>query len=493
MSVLARNVSNRLARARGGTQVKTIERWLRDLQDDITLGDVAGTFTSGDATPSVLDNSKFITAGSTAITNFDDGVEGQVIRIFRGDADIAITDNANIDPIISGNLTLSATRPSAAFRLTSGVWKQVEESGAVSTAMTPVMQAATLAAARDALGVEIGVDVQAYSANLATWAGIAPSANVQSLNSAADYAAMRALLDLEAGTDFVGIGGGTYTGDISVPDEVYGVGWNGSLEAPTKNAVYDKIEAVAAGTLSDGDKGDITVSSSGAVWTIDAGVVTYAKMQSAASAGFIGATGAGSYSHRTYAQTRADLDLEAGVDFEAYASALSTGVVEVFIPAGAMTSRTTNGAGSSTAESATNKVMQVSKDFDQTTQEFVQFIWIPPKSWNLGTVTFIPVCIPAGSSGGWVFGMAGVAISNDDVIDAAFGTAQTSTDSFIAATDVHVGPECSAITIAGTPAAGDFVIFQINRTVADGSDTHNGDVKLLGIKLRYTINAKNDT
>lgn len=175
------------------------------------------------------------------------------------------------------------------------------------------------------------------------------------------------------------------------------------------------------------------------------------------------------------------------------ANVLAVGVVEVWIPASAMTSRTTNGAAAGSAESSTNKVMQITKDFDATTQEFAQFTWFPPKSWNLGTVTFVPVCIPAGSSGGWVFGLAGVAISNDDAIDAAFGTPQTSTDSFIAATDIHVGPESAAITIAGTPAAGDFVVFQINRTVADGSDTHNGDVKLLGIKLRYTINAANDT
>ena len=32
--------------------------------------------------------------------------------------------------------------------------------------------------------------------------------------------------------------------DVAVPDEVYGAGWNGSLEVPTKNAVYDKIESM---------------------------------------------------------------------------------------------------------------------------------------------------------------------------------------------------------------------------------------------------------
>lgn len=33
---------------------------------------------------------------------------------------------------------------------------------------------------------------------------------------------------------------------LSVPDDAYAVGWNGSLNVPTKNAVYDKIEALAA-------------------------------------------------------------------------------------------------------------------------------------------------------------------------------------------------------------------------------------------------------
>lgn len=47
----------------------------------------------------------------------------------------------------------------------------------------------------------IGATVQAYSANLATWSGLVPSADAQSLVTAANYAAMRTLLGLVPGTD----------------------------------------------------------------------------------------------------------------------------------------------------------------------------------------------------------------------------------------------------------------------------------------------------
>ena len=55
----------------------------------------------------------------------------------------------------------------------------------------------------------------------------------------------------------------------------------------TVNATAYYLNGVlfTGGGASDGDKGDIVVSSGGTIWTIDAGVVTYAKMQNVAVTG----------------------------------------------------------------------------------------------------------------------------------------------------------------------------------------------------------------
>jgi len=64
------------------------------------------------------------------------------------------------------------------------------------------------------------------------------------------------------------------------------------------------------GGISDGDKGDITVSASGATWTIDNGVVTNAKLADVATARFKGRTtaGTGAVEDLTGTQSTALLD-----------------------------------------------------------------------------------------------------------------------------------------------------------------------------------------
>lgn len=166
----------------------------------------------------------------------------------------------------------------------------------------------------------------------------------------------------------------------------------------------------------------------------------------------------------------------------------------IYIPAAAMVSRTTNGAASGTAEMTTNKQMVKTLDFDTTTQEFAQFSIRMPKAWNESTVTFIPVWSHAATTTnfGVVWALEAVAISNDDTLDASWGTAGTSTDTGGTTNDLYDGPESSAITIGGTPAEGDTVYFQVKRNVSDGSDTMAIDARLHGILLYITTNAATD-
>jgi hypothetical protein len=48
--------------------------------------------------------------------------------------------------------------------------------------------------------------------------------------------------------------------NVTVDDEAYGVAWNGSVEVPTKNALYDKIETLAARETWSNGQGAATVA-----------------------------------------------------------------------------------------------------------------------------------------------------------------------------------------------------------------------------------------
>lgn len=164
----------------------------------------------------------------------------------------------------------------------------------------------------------------------------------------------------------------------------------------------------------------------------------------------------------------------------------------IWIPAVAMVARTTSGAAAGTAESTTNKVMINTYDFDASTDEFAQFAIRMPKNWDEGTVTAEFVWSAASSSGDVIWGLQGVALANDDAIDTAFGTAQTATDTLTATGDICISPTTAAITIAGSPGAEEYVVFQVYRDADAGGDTLAADARLHGITLNYTVNTLTD-
>jgi hypothetical protein len=289
-----------------------------------------------------------------------------------------------------------------------------------------------------------------------------------------------------------------------------GVGWE---------AVPSPGSGGGGGGISDGDKGDITVSASGATWTIDNDAVTYAKLQNiSASSRILGraTSGAGDPEECTLSQVldfvgsavQGDIlyrgasswtRLGAGTSGHylqtqgpsanpqwAAVSSGTGGATNLWIPASAWIPRTTNGCGVDSREiGATNRVNIDELLFDTGAEEFAQALVVMPSNYNSGTITARFYWTAASGSGGVAWGIGGRAYGDDDALDQASGTRQVVTDTFIAANDVHVTSATSAVTIGGTPAANKAINYQISRVVGNASDTLGVDARLLGVEIIF--------
>lgn len=165
----------------------------------------------------------------------------------------------------------------------------------------------------------------------------------------------------------------------------------------------------------------------------------------------------------------------------------------MYVPASAMYPSTTLPCATLTqVESSTNDVNIKVLDFDGagTTKESAEFGIQSPTYWDAGTVTAQFIWYATAGSGTVNWECQGVAFSDDDALDAAYGTLQEVTDTLLATGDVHITAETSAITIAGTPAAGDWINFRVNRDPAN--DTNTSDARLMGVRIRFKIKQYND-
>lgn len=161
----------------------------------------------------------------------------------------------------------------------------------------------------------------------------------------------------------------------------------------------------------------------------------------------------------------------------------------LWIPATLLTRATTNPpAVLATLESSTNKVNIQVLDFDGTTAEITSVVVAMPKQWDEGTVTYqVYWTGTATDTDGVAWSVAGVSFADSDAQDTAYGTAVEVVDAHQSVSgDIYISSESAAVTIAGTPAAGELVVFKISRNPANSSDTAAEDARLIGIKIFWT-------
>lgn len=166
----------------------------------------------------------------------------------------------------------------------------------------------------------------------------------------------------------------------------------------------------------------------------------------------------------------------------------------IYIPAWAMTTRTTSGAAVGTVETSANKVMIDTYDFDAINTEYVQFKIRMPKSWDGGFFTHTIDWSHASTTTnfGVVWEMAALAVSDGENIDQAFGPGASAADVGGQTNYRYQTTESATFSASNSPTFGDLFIFQICRKPSDASDTLAIDARLWGATIHYTTDKSND-
>jgi len=196
-------------------------------------------------------------------------------------------------------------------------------------------------------------------------------------------------------------------------------------------------------------------------------------------------------------ETNVDININpkgSGVLKSGSAAVKVAGKETIWVPSSAMYPATTNGAAAEQVETTATRPDMKVLDFDASTDEFAQFSIAMPKSWNEGTLTYQVYWTPASTNtGDCIFGLQAVACADNDTIDVAYGTAVNVTDAGIGTVeDQQISSESGAVTVAGSPAAGELTYFQLFRDANAGGDTFSADARVLGVKIFFTTDAAND-
>ncbi len=160
----------------------------------------------------------------------------------------------------------------------------------------------------------------------------------------------------------------------------------------------------------------------------------------------------------------------------------------VWVDAGAMVPNSTLGAQFSSVEntSPTNRMVD-SYIFTDATTNTVQFKIAMPLEWDFSTVKFklVYTSTNASATATNVWRVKAAAISHNEAYDQDWGTAQTITNKISGANLMQLTAATQALTVGGSPAAGDVVWFQVGRLGANVDDADTGQSLLLGAWLQY--------
>ena len=156
------------------------------------------------------------------------------------------------------------------------------------------------------------------------------------------------------------------------------------------------------------------------------------------------------------------------------------------LPAATWTPTTTAGCATIvTVEAGTNDIDYKVLDFDDGADEnaFVNFQM--PTNYDGGVIQFRYVWTNAGggSAETVTFELSGIAIADNGAIDQAVGTPIEVADTFLAQGDIHISSFSGNVTLAGSPAGGQWVHLEIMRDFSE--DDLTGDARLMGVQIKY--------
>lgn len=158
----------------------------------------------------------------------------------------------------------------------------------------------------------------------------------------------------------------------------------------------------------------------------------------------------------------------------------------ITLNAGVLKPTTTAGcADSAKIEAGTNDIDYDVLAFDTSTDENAYCNIHMPDSWDGGVIQFRYAWTNAAglTTETVTFELSGRSFADSDAIDQAVGTAVEVADTWLAQNDVHLSAWSGDVTLAGSPAGGQWVHLEVMRDVSE--DTLTGDARLIAVQIRF--------